>query len=599
MSYFQRLLAVIEFFIKWVRSRLNERQFLIFSSMMVGLTGGLAAVLLKTFVFQIHRIVSYNYKLPFNLNSYLYLIFPMIGILLTTFIVKRFFNDKLGRGTANIIRSIVKKSAFLPRDQMYSHVFTSAVTVGFGGSAGLESPIVTTGSAIGSNYAKTYQLIYKDRVLLLACGAAAGIAAAFNAPIAGVLFSLEVLLVDASISAFIPLIIAAATGALCSKIILGDSILLSFRLRESFNYYNVPFYALLGILTGMISIYYSRIYLRVERFFEHSKKRSYSKAFRGGIMLAMIILVLPPLFGEGYESIKTLADNNPSELLDTSIFQFLKGKEWFVLIFVGLVMLLKVVAAAITINSGGNGGNFAPSLFVGAYVGYLFTRIVNYTGIADLPISNFTLVGMAGVLTGIFYAPLTGIFLIAEITGGYELMIPLMLVSAISYAFVKSIEPLSMDAKNLAKKGGVLRHTKDMALLSSLRIEKIIETDFEKVRPDATLGEITEIVSHSTRNIYPVLTELNQLIGLIYLDNIRETMFKTELYDVLSASQLMRKPPAVIDSNESVHSVMKKFDETHAWILPVVTNHEFTGFISKSNLLASYRSELLRTSARD
>lgn len=599
LQYLQKLFAVVEFFIKWVRSRLNERQFLIFSSMMVGLTGGMAAVLLKTFVFQIHRIVAYDYKLPFNLNSYLYLIFPMIGIILTTFIVKRFFDNKLGRGPANIIRSIVKKSAFLPRDQMYSHIFTSAVTVGFGGSAGLESPIVTTGSSIGSNYAKTYQLIYKDRVLLLACGAAAGIAAAFNAPIAGVLFALEVLLVDASISAFIPLIIAAAVGALCSKIILGDSILLSFRLKESFNYYNVPFYIVLGVITGLISIYYARIYQRVEHLFERQRKWSYSKAIRGGIMLAVLILVLPPLFGEGYESIKTLSSNRPSALLDTSIFQFLKGNELFVLIFVGLVMMVKVIAAAITINSGGNGGNFAPSLFVGAYVGYLFSRVVNFTGLTNLPISNFTLVGMAGVLTGVFYAPLTGIFLIAEITGGYELMIPLMLVSAISYAVVKSIEPLSMDAKSLAKKGEVLRHNKDLTILSSLRTDRIIEDDFEALKPDASLREITEIVAHSTRNIFPVLTELNQLVGLIYLDNIREMMFKTELYDTMTASQLMRKPPEVVDPSESVHSVMKKFDETNAWILPVVVHGEFTGFISKSNLLANYRSELIRTSARD
>lgn len=599
LKYLQKLFSVIEFFIRWVRSHLNERQFLIFSSMMVGFTGGMAAVLLKTFVYQIHRIVTYEYKLPFNLNSYLYLVFPMIGIVLTVFIVTRFFKGKLGRGTANIIRAIVKKSGFLPRDQMYSHIFTSGITVGFGGSAGLESPIVTTGSAIGSNYAKTYQLIYKDRVLLLACGAAAGIAAAFNAPIAGVLFALEVLLVDASISAFIPLIIAAAIGALCSKIILGEGILLTFKLQESFNYYNVPFYALLGVFTGLISIYYARVYLRVERIFEHTKKNSYSRAIRGGIVLAVLIFVLPPLFGEGYESIKTLSNNNPAELLNTSVFMFLKDKEWFVLIFLGLVMLVKVIAAAVTINSGGNGGNFAPSLFVGAYVGYIFARLVNYTGITHLPISNFTLVGMAGVLTGIFHAPLTGIFLIAEITGGYELMIPLMLVSAISYAVVRSIEPLSMDAKNLAKKGQVLRHNKDTTILSSLKAERIIETDFQAVKPSATLGEITEIVAHSTRNIFPVLTELNQLVGLIHLDNIRETMFKTELYDQLTAADLMRKPASIIYSSDSMHSIMKKFDETNAWVLPIVTNNEFTGFISKSNLLASYRSELIRTSSRD
>lgn len=599
MKLYQRFFSIIEQSIKWVRSKLSEQQFLIFASMMVGLTAGLAAVLLKIFVFQIHRFVTLDFKLPFNLNSYLYLVFPMIGIVLTTFIVRRFFNRKLGRGTANIIRSIVKKSGFLPKDQMYSHIVTSAVTVGFGGSAGLESPIVTTGSSIGSNFAKTYQLIYKDRVLLLACGAAAGIGAAFNAPIAGVLFALEVLLVDASISAFIPLIIAAAIGSLTSKIILGDSILLTFKLQEAFNYYNVPFYVLLGVLTGLISIYYARIYQRIEKALDRSKDWTYGKAIKGGIFLAVLILILPPLFGEGYESIKILSSNTPEKLLDTSIFIDMKTESWFVLLFVGIVMFVKVIAAAVTINSGGNGGNFAPSLFVGAYIGYVFARLVNLTGITTLPISNFTLVGMSGVLTGIFYAPLTGIFLIAEITGGYELMIPLMLVSAISYAVVRSIEPLSMDAKNLAKKGQVLRSNKDVTILSSLKSERLIETDYETLKPEATLREITQIIAHSNRNIFPVLTELNQLVGIIQLDQIRETIFKTELYDSLRAKQLMVKPPSIIDANESMHSIMNKFDGTNAWILPVVSENEFVGFISKSHLLSNYRSELIRTSTRE
>lgn len=599
MRNFQKIFLLIEILIKWVRSKLNDRQFLIFASMMVGLTGGLAAVLLKSFVHLIHQFVTYDFNLPFNLNSYLYLAFPMVGIILTTWIVKRAFNQKLGRGTANIIRSIVKKSGFLPRDQMYSHIVTSAVTVGFGGSAGLESPIVTTGSAIGSNFAKTYQLIYKDRVLLLACGAAAGIAAAFNAPIAGVLFALEVLLVDVTISAFIPLLIAAATGALCSKVILGDGILLNFKLQESFNYYNVPFYALLGVFTGLISIYYSRVYQWVEKTLDKTKEWTYSRAIRGGIILAFIIFFLPPLFGEGYESIKILSNDSPEKLLHTSIFNFMASREWFVLLFVGIIMFVKVIAAAVTINSGGNGGNFAPSLFVGAYVGYLFARIVNYTGLTHLPISNFTLVAMSGVLTGIFYAPMTGIFLIAEITGGYELMIPLMLVSAISYAVVKSIEPLSMDAKNLARKGQVIRSNKDLTILSSLKTQRVIDTDFEVIHPSASLREITEIVANSNHDIFPVLTELNQLIGIIELNDIRETMFKQNLYDTTTAKELMRNPMALISFDESMHEVMKKFDATHAWVLPVIKNNEFNGFIYKSELLANYRSELIRTSSRD
>lgn len=374
---------------------------------------------------------------------------------------------------------------------------------------------------------------------------------------------------------------------------------MTFKLQEAFNYYNVPFYVLLGILTGLISIYYSRIYLRIEKVLDRSKDWTYGKAIKGGVFLAVLILILPPLFGEGYESIKVLSSNTPEKLLDTSIFKSMKTEGWFVLLFVGIVMFVKVIAAAVTINSGGNGGNFAPSLFVGAYIGYVFARLVNLTGITTLPISNFTLVGMSGVLTGIFYAPLTGIFLIAEITGGYELMIPLMLVSAISYAVVRSIEPLSMDAKNLAKKGQVLRSNKDVTILSSLKSERLIETVYETLKPEATLREITQIIAHSNRNIFPVLTELNQLVGIIQLDQIRETIFKTELYDSLKAKQLMIKPPSVIDANESMHSIMNKFDETNAWILPVVSENEFVGFISKSHLLSNYRSELIRTSTRE
>lgn len=588
------LFAYIELLISWVRSKTNERQFLIFSSMLVGLTAGLGAVLLKTFVHYIGKLITYKYNLPFQ--YYFYLIFPLIGILLTTFVVRRFFNGKLGRGTANIIRSIVKKSGFLPRDQMYSHIVTSAITVGFGGSAGLESPIVTTGSSIGSNYAKTYHLIYKDRVLLLACGAAAGIAGAFNAPIAGVLFALEVLLVDASISAFIPLIIAAAVGALCSKIILGEGILLSFKLVEPFDYYNVPFYALLGIFAGFLSVYYSRMFTRVEHVLQASKRKPYSKAIRGGVVLAVLIFIFPPLFGEGYESIKVLSTTNPQELFRNSIFRFFLDHEWVILLFLGAVMFVKAIAASVTINSGGNGGNFAPSLFVGAYLGYIFSRLVNLTGLTALPISNFTLVAMAGMLTGIFHAPLTGIFLIAEITGGYELMIPLMIVSALSYATVRSLEPMSMDAQKLAKKGEVLTLNKDTTILSSLKTERILETDFQQVPLQASLGELTELVAHSTKTIFPVLNTEQQLVGLIYLDDIREIMFKTSLYTELAVKDLMRKPGTLISPNESVHAIMKKFDETMAWYLPVVDGGKFVGFVSKLNLLSNYRSQLIRTS---
>jgi CIC family chloride channel protein len=590
-----KFIRFYEYAINWLHLKLNKRQFLIVASMLVGLTAGLAAVILKMTVHYIHYAITTDYQLPFQ--YYLYLAFPLLGILLTVYIVHHFFNGKLGRGTANILHSILRKSAILPKDQMYSHLITSAITVGFGGSAGLESPIVTTGSSIGSNFARTYHLHYKDRVLLLASGAAAGIAAAFDSPITGVLFALEVLLADVSISAFIPLIIAAAIGALCSKIILKEGILLSFSHQLPFNYTNMPFYVILGILAGLVSVYYARIFEQIEGFFKARKKKPYVNALIGGLILSFLIFLFPSLFSEGYSSIKSLAESKPEDIIKNSILSGIGSNQWFLLFFIGMVMMVKVIATSVTINSGGNGGNFAPSLFVGAYLGYFFSRLINLLGIANLPESNFTLVAMSGILSGIFHAPLTGIFLIAEITGGYDLMIPLMLVSAISFMIVKYFEPYSMDAKKLAKKGHVLTHDKDKSILSALKAgSTLIETGFHVVSPQTRLRELVDVVAHSNRNIFPVTDENKILLGVITLDNIREIMFKTELYDKVTARELMRVPPAVIIPGESMHAVMKKFDETGAWNLPVIENEQYLGFISKSSVFTSYRQMLKKSS---
>ena len=584
-----------ESIINWIHQKLSAKQFLIFSSMLVGLTAGIAAVVLKTLVHYIHLAITRDHSI--SLQYYFYLAFPLIGILLTVFYVQKYRKGKLGRGTSNVLHAIAKKSSFLPKDQMYSHIITSSLTVGFGGSAGLESPIITTGSAIGSNYSKTYHVNYKDRTLLLASGAAAGIAAAFNAPIAGVLFALEVLLVNAGISAFIPLLIAAAVGALCSKIILKEGILLSFHLQQSFDYHNVPFYILLGVLAGFVSLYYSRISLKIESLFKPQKKQKvYLKALIGGSVLALLILLFPPLFGEGYESVKMLSDLKPEKLLEKGFFSGYMDNEWVVLFFVGGIVLLKAIATSITISSGGNGGNFAPSLFVGAYLGFFFSRLLNMLGIALMPESNFTIVGMAGILSGVFYAPLTAIFLIAEITGGYELMIPLMIVSAVSYTVVKYFEPYSMDTKRLAKKGHIFTQNKDKNILNALKMEKIIETDFQKISPEATLRQFVDVIAHSKRNIFPVVTENDQLAGVILLENVREIMFKTELYDQVLVKELMRKPPGEVNSDEAMYSVMKKFDETGAWNLPVLDNGKYVGFVSKSSIFTNYRKMLIKSS---
>jgi chloride channel protein, CIC family len=590
-----KLFRLVEIFIEWLHGKLDKKQFLIFSSILVGLTAGLAAVVLKSIVHFIQKWLTRDYHLE---NQYIfYLVLPTIGILLTVFFVRKFLNGKLGRGNSNILYSIAKKGSRLPADQMFSHVVTSALTVGFGGSAGLESPIVTTGSAIGSNYGKTYHLTYKDRTLLLACGAAAGIGAAFNAPIAGLLFALEVLLADVTIGVFIPIMIAAATGALLSKIILDEEILLYFKEITPFDYRNVPWYVLLGVIAGLFTVYYARVFPKVEGFFKRRKKVPYLNAVIGGTLLALLIWMFPSLYGEGYTSIKILSELHPSKLLDNSMFEGLVKNDAGVLIFLGGILLVKVFATAITIGSGGNGGNFAPSLFVGAYLGFIFSQGLNTAGITDLPVANFTIVAMAGILSGIFHAPLTSIFLIAEITGGYELMIPLMIVSALSYTIVKYFEPYSMDTKKLAKKGHIFTHDKDRNILSVMKVPKIIETDFQPVDPGMKLRGLVEVVAHSKRNIFPVVKSNGELVGIILLENIREIMFDTAKYDTVTVKQLMRPVAAVITPEEDMYAVMKKFDETGAWNLPVIAEGKYVGFVSKSGIFTKYRERLIKTSA--
>jgi len=587
-----KLIKKLHLIIEWIQFRLTNKQFILLSSVLVGLSVGLAAIVLKTAVHAIFLASTYkdlgNYK-------YLFLFFPLLGILLTALVIKHLLKGKLEKGLANIHYAIAKKSSLLPQEQMYAQIVTSSLTVGFGGSAGLEAPIVITGAAFGSNYAKTYNLSYNERTLLLACGIAAGIGATFNAPIAGVLFALEVLLVDISISAFTPLIISAATGALISKIILQDDILLSFSLQQPFNYANTPQYILLGLFAGLISVYHSRTFSKIENIFSKRKSKTFINIFIGGLLLAGLIFIFPSLFGEGYQSIKSLAMQQPSNLLNNSFLEGFKNNEVIVLLCVGLLIFVKSIATALTLGSGGNGGNFAPSLFVGAYLGFFFSRLLNMLGITNLPESNFTMVGMAGILSGIYHAPLTAIFLIAEITGGYTLMIPLMIVSSISFAISKYFEPYSMDIKKLALSGKIFTNDKDQNILATISTSNLIETNFQSVSANLNLGDLVNIIAQSKRNIFPVVNDSNKLLGIIVLDNIRELIFKTELYEKVKVRDLMNPAPAVISANQSMESVMSVFDETGAWNLPVVDKGIYIGFVSKSSIFSSYRSQLKST----
>ena len=574
----------------WLRNKLNPRQFVLFSAFIVGQIAGLAAVALKFFVHFIEtktELISANYR-------YIVATLPFIGISLCSLYVIYLNRNKLGRGLANILHAIARKSSYLPSDQVYSHIISSGITVGFGGSSGLESPIVTTGSAIGSNVGRVLRLTYKERTLLLACGAAAGIAGAFNTPIAGVLFALEVLLVEANISAFVPLLIASAAGALSSKMILHEDILLHFSLREPFNYNNTIFYTLLGVICGFASVYYSKAFLLTENWFKKINS-TLAKVVLAGVGLFCLILLFPPLFGEGYHSIKTLAGESPLQIMQNSLLG--KGITLpFFLISILFIIILKPFATGMTLGGGGNGGNFAPSLFSGALLGYLFSESISLTGVIKLPVANFTLVAMAGLLSGVFHAPLTGIFLIAEITGGYELIIPLMIVSAISYGVARYFMPLSIDYKKLAEKEQIVATDTDSYLLSNIRLKGFLETDFSEVGYDSTLREMVNIVSTSRRNIFPVLDREGHLKGLITIDDIREIMFKQELYDVIKVKDLVHPATIILTEKDDIQTAMKVFDQTHLWNIPVVYGGLYKGFISKSTILERYRASLINSS---
>lgn len=557
--------------------------------MIVGLWAGLSAVLLKVSVFYLQELLKpLGQKYP-----WIYFVSPTLGILLTYLFVKVILNGELIKGTSHVLLAIAKKSSFLPRKEIYSHLATSALTVGMGGSAGLESPIVQTGSAIGSVFSSLFPIGYRDRTLLLACGAAAGIGTAFNAPIAGVLFALEVLLVDINVSAFIPLLIAGATGALCSKIILAEGILLSFRQVTDFNYHNIPYYIFLGISCGLLSVFYLKALTRCENAFKKIFRSGTAKVIFGGAFLGLLILFFPALFGEGYTSIKSLALNNPEQLFKGSpLDDYVTNIPWILGISILLVGIVKVFAVTFTLSSGGNGGNFAPSLLVGACLGFSFAFLSSTLGLANLPSSNFCLVAMAGILTGIFHSPLTAIFLIAEITGGYELMIPLMIVSALSTAVSKYLSPYSLDEAKLYQNPGSQPLTKDLHILSQLSLDGFVEKDFIPVRLGSSLRVLTEAVSHSKRNIFPIVDAEENLQGIIALEDIREIMFNANLYDSISVNQLMQKPRVTSNIDEDMNVIMEKFDKSGVWNIPILDKGKYIGFVSKSRVFTNYRERL-------
>lgn len=553
-----------------------------------GLASGLVAVLLKTLVHFVQHLI---YEIPVSFFGYL--LFPAIGLVLTVFIIRHFFGGQIEKGIAMVLRAIARKSSFIPLSHTYLHVVTSSVTVGLGGSVGLEAPIVATGSAVGSNLSRISDLNYQERTLLIACGAAAGISAVFNAPIAGVIFAIEVLLAETVVSYFIPLMISSVVGALCSKIILQEESLFNFVLKQSFDYKNVPFYILLGILAGFISLYYARTYKRTEQRIHRWTMNGYLKAALGGLLLLIIYFVFPPLFGEGYNSVKSVANGTLNSFTDNTTLFSIFTDNWGIIAFTGLIVLFKPVAAGITIGAGGNGGNFAPSLFTGAYLGFFFSKLLNTTPWIKIPEGNFSLVGMAGVLSGVMYAPLTAIFLIAEITNGYELFIPLMIVSSISFFIVKSYEPFSMEIKKLALEGQIFTHKKEKNILTTIQLADMLQDTYDSISVDKKLKDLVEIIKQSEKNIFAVTDGKDRFIGIIELNDIKQRIFQPDQFEKISIRSLMKKPTAILQLDNDMHTVMEKFDVTQSWYLPVLTKErKFIGFISKTKLFNKYREIL-------
>lgn len=581
-------------FLVWRLKHISDNNFILIVASVIGLVSGLAAVLLKSTVHFIQVLLQQN--LDITKINYLYIVYPSIGILLTVIIRKYIVRDTPGHGITRILRAISVNSGRIRKRYMMSNMLKSAVTVGFGGSVGLEAPIVVTGSAIGSNIGQFVHLDYKKRTLLIGCGAAGAISAIFNSPIAGVIFAIEVILNETKINKFIPILIASVSGQLISIILLGEDILFSFKLTDSFKAQDTPFYILLGILCGLVSLYFTRMLFKAEGLIGKINN-NYARALVGGLGLALIIFTFPPIYGEGYDAIKAMLNGQKMHLFDSSLFYSFADKEYTIILFLLLILIVKPIASAFTIGGGGSGGVFAPSLFMGGVTGFLFAYVANILNpYAQISQSNFTLVGMCGVLSGVLHAPLTGIFLIAEITSGYMLFVPLMLVSAISYVTISYFEKHSIYTKRLIESGEMIQDDRDRMILSQINIKKIVEKDLLSIHPDATLSELVKLVKKSKRNIFPVVNENSELEGIVTLDDIREIMFDQEKQEEVLVKTIMHQPPAFVSPQEKMQSVMNKFEVTQAWNLPVIEDDKYLGFISKARIFNAYRTKLIRHS---
>lgn len=574
----------------WREHHIRERSFLIILSLVVGAVGGLAAQLLKFLIARISGFLTAHFVTTGA--NYLYLVYPVVGIVLTVLFVKYVVKDNISHGVTKVLYAISRNKSRLKRKNMYASLVASGITIGFGGSVGAEGPIVYTGAAIGSNIGQAFRLSPKVLMLLVGCGAAAGIAGIFRAPIAGMLFTLEVLMIDLTGVTIMPLLVSSITAATVAYLLEGYSSEFFFSQSEPFLTSKIPWTIALGVICGLVSFYFTKVMFMMETMFSKVKGTMW-KILTGGVIIAGLVFVFPPLYGEGYGAINNLLEGNVSKVLDGTAFYFDRSNVWFIALFIAATMLMKAFATSATNGAGGVGGTFAPSLFVGALTGFLFSYVLNNLDIGvELSQKNFTLMGMAGVMSGVMHAPLMGIFLTAEMTGGYNLFLPLLIVSTLAYITIQIFFPYSIYTMRLAKAGDLLTHQKDKAVLTLMKIDKLIETDFKCVNPNMNLKQMADTISVSTRNLFPVVDEEGILKGVVQLDDIRNIMFRTDLYKKMHVSRFMTAPPAMIDIHDNMQNVMKVFDRTNAWNLPVVDKGKYIGFVSKSKIFNSYRQVL-------
>lgn len=575
-------------FEKWL-AEISEKNLIYILSLFVGLLSGTAAFMLKNFIHYVSRFLTQYFK--DSEESFFYLAYPMIGILISVLIVKYVIKDDISHGVSKILSVISKKGSQIKAHNMFSSMATSGFTIGFGGSVGAEAPIVYTGAAIGSNISRLFKLDPNQVRLLIGCGATGAIAGIFKAPVAGIMFTLEVLMLDLTMASIIPLLISGITAATLAYFFMGNSVMFHFSLENQFDYENLPYYILLGIFSGLISFYFTRTGMYVEKLIKKIRN-SYSRLIFGGITLGILVFIFPSLWGEGYDSINKIFTGHGADLLNNSIFFNWKSDPYVLLFILFLILIFKVFAMAITTASGGVGGIFAPTLFMGAIGGYIVSLSMNTFFGLNLSPANFALVGMGSLMAGVMHAPLLGIFLIAEITGGYQLLAPLIISSTVAYVTATRFEPHSIYTKRLAELGELVTHHKDKAAMHFMNVKELIETDFEILSPDMNLGQMTYSIARSKRDLFPVVDENGMMQGMIKLNDIRNLMFEQDLYEKITVSDLMYMPEFFISPNDSVEMVAEKFKSCKRYNLAVIDEGRYVGFISRARVFSVYRDTM-------